>query len=79
MTTVSQKNTVSADGLRYKTRKSGAEFTTPATGTALTMSCLKCGKYRLRSMMKNFKLAGANHPVCSPSCKELSEKLDAAT
>jgi hypothetical protein len=28
-------------------------------------------------MMKNFKLAGANHPVCNPSCKELTEQLDA--
>lgn len=70
-----ESNTVSADGLRYTTRKSGPEFHRPSSGTMLSMSCLKCGKHRQRSLMKNFKLAGANHPVCSPNCAELAAEL----
>jgi hypothetical protein len=32
------------------------------------MSCLLCGKHRLRSEMMTRKLVGKAHAVCSPKC-----------
>ncbi len=53
------------DGLRFKSKASGSIY---GPGASLTLSCIKCGKHQPRSMLRSFKLAGAQHWACVDNC-----------
>lgn len=63
---------IQPDGLRYKSKPTGSAFSMAGK----SMSCIKCGKHRPRTMLQPFKLAGAQHYRCGPSCDELSKTLE---
>lgn len=61
------RDVVSADGLRYKTKVSGTPMA--ATGSNQgTISCLLCGRFRPRSMLRPINLTGTPNWACKPSC-----------
>lgn len=63
---------INSDGLRYASKSAGSQFD---HSIGRSMSCIKCGKHRQRSLLRPFKLAGAQHYCCAPNCAELAEKL----
>jgi hypothetical protein len=62
------KTAIVENGLRYKSKVGGSPFAIAADPGKSTMSCLLCGKHRLRSEMMTRKLVGKAHAVCSPKC-----------
>lgn len=71
----SVETVVASDGLRYKSKASGSAFGPNAT--CATMSCIKCGTHRPRSLLMTKRVAGRLYLACSPSCQELQAVLDA--
>ncbi|KQU81509.1 MULTISPECIES: hypothetical protein [unclassified Rhizobacter] len=64
------KNSIDAEGLRYRTKAPGSPFASAGVFSAATMSCFLCGKHRARTSLKSRKLLGKTQFVCAPSCKE---------
>ncbi len=60
---------VAADGLRYKAKIAGSPFGS-LTGSA-TISCIRCGRHRARSMLESCRVAGRLQMQCRPSCIEI--------
>ena len=71
----SVETVVASDGLRYKSKASGSAFGPNAT--CATMSCIKCGTHRPRSLLMTKRVAGRLYLACSPSCDDLQAVLDA--
>ncbi|NKI96814.1 MULTISPECIES: hypothetical protein [unclassified Rhizobacter] len=67
------KNSIDAEGLRYRTKAPGSPFASAGVFSAATMSCFLCGKHRARTSLKSRKLLGKTQFVCAPSCKEADE------
>ena len=67
------KNSIDAEGLRYRTKAHGSPFASAGVFSAATMSCFLCGKHRARTSLKSRKLLGKTQFVCAPSCKEADE------
>jgi hypothetical protein len=67
------KNSIDAEGLRYRTKAPGSPFASAGVFSAATMSCFLCGKHRARTSLKSRKLLGKTQFVCAPSCKEAEE------
>jgi hypothetical protein len=65
---------VANDGLRYKSKAPGSAFGPNAT--CATMSCIKCGVHRPRSLLMTKRVAGRLYLACSPSCEALKLELD---
>ncbi|HSV52398.1 MAG TPA: hypothetical protein VLJ57_09795 [Burkholderiaceae bacterium] len=65
-------NVVAKDGLRYKSKTSGSTF----SGSGATMSCIKCGQHRSRSLLMTRRVAGRPYLACSPSCEALQAELN---
>ena len=65
------KNSIDAEGLRYRTKAPGSPFASAGVFSAATMSCFLCGKHRARASLKSRKLLGKTQFVCAPSCKEV--------
>ena len=65
---------VANDGLRYKSKAPGSSFGPNAT--CATMSCIKCGVHRPRSLLMTKRVAGRLYLACSPSCEALKLELD---
>jgi hypothetical protein len=74
-----EKTLIDPEGLRYKSKAAGSPFGGRGAFAGGTMSCLLCGKHRPRGMLKSKSMLGRNERVCSPSCKELDEILNART
>jgi hypothetical protein len=62
---------VANDGLRYKSKTSGSTF--GASGS--TMSCIKCGLHRPRTLLVTKRIAGRLYLACSPSCEDVRKEL----
>jgi hypothetical protein len=60
-------------GLRYKTKAAGSMF-----GAALSnsLSCIKCGLHKPRTVMKPVRLLGVNYYRCTEECKPPKPKTD---
>ena len=71
MTEFQPPSQVNADGLRYKTKASGSPF---GPAPAMSLSCIKCGIHRPRSLLKGFKLAGKVHYRCDDNCQGSSRQ-----
>lgn len=71
----SVETVVASNGLRYKSKASGSAFGPNAT--CATMSCIKCGTHRPRSLLVTKRVAGRLYLACSPSCQALKEELEA--
>lgn len=69
------KDSIAADGLRYRAKAAGSPFG-PAIST--TKSCFFCGKHRPHASLQFRRLLGKNQAVCSPSCKSVDEQIEAA-
>jgi hypothetical protein len=54
------------DGLRYVKKAPGSIITTPRSEAMV--SCVKCGKFALRSTMTTKRFLGKNRLVCAPKC-----------
>jgi hypothetical protein len=67
------KNSIDAEGLRYRTKAPGSPCASAGVFSAATMSCFLCGKHRARTSLKSRKLLGKTQFVCAPSCKEADE------
>ena len=67
------KNSIDAEGLRYRTKAPGSPFASAGVFSAATMSCFLCGKHSARTSLKSRKLLGKTQFVCAPSCKEAEE------
>ena len=65
--TSATKNEMTSDGLRYKSKATGSQYgTSHAMGT---ISCLRCGHHRARSLLKKIELAGRHQHVCAQDCR----------
>ena len=64
---------VTHDGLRYKSKTPGSSFGSNAS--CATMSCIKCGVHRPRSLLTTKRVAGRLYLACSPSCETLEKTL----
>lgn len=61
-------SSISDSGLRYTHKSNGTSFGHSATFG--TMSCLRCGDHKPRSLLKSTRLAGKLHYVCAAGCKK---------
>lgn len=74
-TSESPRTVISSDGLRYRHKTAGVQFVGGTFGG--TMSCLRCGMHRPRSMLASKKIAGHVSLVCAPSCAVVNVQLEA--
>jgi hypothetical protein len=64
---------ITDDGLRYKFKTAGSPFSPGVLGS--TMSCLRCGKHRPRTMLCVRRLAGNLFLTCMPSCTAVNAAM----
>jgi hypothetical protein len=67
------RSEVADDGLRYKFKAAGSPFAPGVLGS--TMSCVRCGKHRPRTMLCVKRLAGSLFLTCMPSCTAVNAAL----
>lgn len=79
MSRTPEQTTIVEGGLRYKSKEAGSPFGVSSYSGTSTMSCFLCGKHRNRSLLTKRKLFGTSHSVCSPSCKDIDEKIRLGT
>ena len=65
------KTEISRDGLRYKSKKTGSPYEGMRTGD--TMSCMKCGVHKPRSLGSFKQLLGTAAFFCS-DCRVVIKK-----
>ncbi len=63
-----EQSQVSESGLRYVHKSAGTRY--GHSTTFGTMSCLRCGEHKPRSLLKSTRLAGKLHYVCAGGCKK---------
>jgi hypothetical protein len=71
-----KKDSITHDGLRYRTKTAGSPFGSVGPHVSATKSCYFCGKHRPVSSLLFRRLLGKSQAVCAPSCKELEALLD---
>ncbi len=64
---------IADDGLRYKFKSTGSPFSPGMLGS--TMSCVRCGKHRPRTMLRMQRLAGSLFLVCTPDCEAVNAMI----
>ena len=67
---------ISSDGLRYKSKSAGSPFGERGHIVA-TMSCMKCGHHKPRSLGSYKRLLGASHFFCG-DCRPQTKSVKAA-
>jgi hypothetical protein len=65
------KTQIKADGLRYKSKVGGSPFAADGR-TRDTMSCIKCGLHKPRSLGSFKRMLGSTMFVCG-ECKPVKE------
>lgn len=65
MNNTSPPSQIQSDGLRYKNKTTGSPY---GPGIGLSLSCIKCGQHRPRSLLSVMRLAGAVHYKCTGGC-----------
>ncbi|MFC6281151.1 hypothetical protein [Polaromonas aquatica] len=63
---------INPDGLRYKTKINGSPF---GESIGNTLSCIKCGNHKARSLLKIFLLAGSRQYKCTDDCGKTEDNL----
>lgn len=64
---------IADDGLRYKFKAAGSPFSPGVLGS--TMSCVRCGQHRPRTMLCVRRLAGSLFLTCMPSCTAVNAAM----
>lgn len=76
MTKDEKKDSITTDGLRYRSKTAGSPFGRVGPHVSATKSCYFCGKHRTHASLQFRRLLGKSQAVCAPSCKELDALLD---
>lgn len=60
-----QSTAIASDGLRYTKKAAGSPY-----GSAMgqTLSCIRCGAHKGRSLLKPIRVAGKIHYCCEEDC-----------
>ncbi len=67
------KTEISGDGLRYKSKKTGSPYEGMRTGD--TISCMKCGVHKPRSLGSFKQLLGTAAFFCG-DCRVVTKKIE---
>ena len=73
------KTKTADDGLRYKQKTPGSPFGGSTQMGTSTMSCFRCGRHRIRNLLRGASFLGKTQMVCNPSCKAVDEVLQAGS
>jgi hypothetical protein len=72
MSSKPETNQIAESGLRYHRKAAGTPY--GFSGGHGSMSCLRCGNHKPRSLLSPTRLAGKVHYVCSDNCGKGSEE-----
>jgi hypothetical protein len=70
-----QTTAIATDGLRYSKKAAGSPY---GSSPGLTISCIRCGLHKARSLLKPIRVAGKVHYCCEEDCRPGAAEKKAA-
>lgn len=61
-----QSTAIATDGLRYTKKAAGSPY---GSAMGLTLSCIRCGAHKARSLLRPTRVAGKIHYCCDEDCR----------